>query len=124
MEYGKKIRVGNYFLLKYKKSGFTFIKVGDIGGVFGFEVREDSQMYHLYDEVDMDIEGNELRAIHSVIENAFGAITLVDVEFQHDVRVAITEYLKRVKHSDIDLEKEKEYLEEEKLVNSIENDKE
>lgn len=102
MIYGKKIRIGDFLVYKFKKGRVAFIKVTDISGVFGYEVREGTEVFRMYDSLCMDSTDIERRAIHSVIENAFAAMTLIDVEYQHDLRVAVANFIQRKKHPNVE----------------------
>lgn len=119
MVYGKKIRIGNYVVFKYKKGKVAFIKITDISGVFGFEVREDTEVFRMYNSLSMDSTDVEKRAIHSIIENAFASMTVIEAEYQHDLRVAVANLLNRIKHVEVDEVKDAEYIEEEKMVNDM-----
>lgn len=83
MEYGKKIMVGGFNVLKVKKDDISFIKVSSIMGNWAVEYREDTLMYHCLDDEEVPEDGK--RALGVMIVNAFMASTIVDAEFQRDI---------------------------------------
>ena len=83
MEYGKKIMVGGFNVLKVKKDDISFIKVSSIIGNWAVEYREDTLMYHCLDDEEVPEDGK--RALGVMIVNAFMASTIVDAEFQREI---------------------------------------
>ena len=83
MEYGKKIMVGGFNVLKVKKDDISFIKVSSIMGNWAVEYREDTLIYHCLDDEEVPEDGK--RALGVMIVNAFMASTIVDAEFQRDI---------------------------------------
>ena len=83
MEYGKKIMVGGFNVLKVKKDDISFIKVSSIMGNWAVEYREDTLMYHCLDDEEVPEDGK--RALGVMIVNAFMASTIVDAELQRDI---------------------------------------
>lgn len=82
MEYGKKIRLGGFHLLKYKKDEMTFIKVSTIMGNWAMEYREDSVLFGF---LDTDRTKEQDEALHVVIVNSFMAATFIEADFQHEI---------------------------------------
>lgn len=85
MEYGKKLNVGGFTYLKFKKGDMSFIKVSTLMGDWGIEWREGTLMYHT---LDADISDDDRRAIQVAIVNAFMCSSFMDADFQHEVLVA------------------------------------
>ena len=93
MEYGKKIRLGGFNCLKYKKGDMSFIKVSTIMGNWSMEWREDTIMYRT---LDSDLSEDDVKSINVVIVNAFMVGNFVEADFQHAVMVAADEFSKRM----------------------------
>ena len=93
MEYGKKISVGGFNYLKYKKGDMSFIKVSTIMGHWAMEWREDALMYHT---LDAELTDKQRVAVNVAIVNAFMCGCFLDAEFQHSVRVAAGELQERL----------------------------
>ena len=54
MEYGKKMNVGGFTYLKYKKDEMSFIKVSTIAGDWNMNFREDTKIYAELDKGEDD----------------------------------------------------------------------
>lgn len=94
MEYGKKIRLGGFNLLKYKNGdGMTFIKVRTIMGNWAMEYREDSALFGF---LDMERTKDQDNALQVIFVNAFMAASFAEADFQHDILVASGELQKRI----------------------------
>ena len=93
MEYGKKMNVGGFTYLKYKKDEMSFIKVSTLMGGWTMEWREDMLMYHI---LDGDIAEDERNGLNVAVINAFMCATLLDGDFQHSVQVAAGELQERM----------------------------
>ena len=93
MEYGKKMNVGGFTYLKYKKDEMIFIKVSTLMGGWSMEWREDMLMYHI---LDGDIAEEERNGLNVAVINAFMCATLLDGDFQHSVQVAAGELQERL----------------------------
>lgn len=93
MEYGKKMNVGGFTYLKYKKDEMSFIKVSTLMGNWAMEWREDMVMYHI---LDGDISDDERNGLNVAIINAFMCGTLLDSEFQHSVMAAAGDLQERM----------------------------
>ena len=93
MEYGKKVNVGGFNYLKFKRNEMSFIKVTTIMGHWSMEWREDTLMYHA---LDSDLDKDQLAAVNVAIVNAFMCGCFLDGEFQHSVQVAAGELQERM----------------------------
>lgn len=93
MEYGKKVNVGGFTYLKFKRNEMSFIKVTTIMGHWSMEWREDTLMYHA---LDSDLDNDQLAAVNVAIVNAFMCGCFLDGEFQHSVQVAAGELQERM----------------------------
>lgn len=93
MEYGKKVNVGGFNYLKFKRNEMSFIKVTTIMGHWSMEWREDTLMYHA---LDSDLDNDQLAAVNVAIVNAFMCGCFLDGEFQHSVQVAAGELQERM----------------------------
>lgn len=93
MEYGKKVNVGGFNYLKFKRNEMSFIKVTTIMGHWSMEWREDTLMYHA---LDSDLDNDQLAAVNVAIVNAFMCGCFLDGEFQHCVQVAAGELQERM----------------------------
>ena len=93
MEYGKKISVGGFAYLKFKRDEMSFIKVSTLMGGWSMEWREDMLMYHI---LDGDISDEERKGINVAVINAFMCGTILDSDFQHSVMVAAGELQERM----------------------------
>lgn len=93
MEYGKKIRLGGFHLLKYKKDDMTFIKVSTIMGNWAMEYREDALLYPL---LDKDRTEDEDKALNYLVVNAFMAANLAEADFQHEILEAAGRLQERI----------------------------
>lgn len=86
MEYGKKIRLGGFNLLKYKNvSEQTFIKVSTVMGNWSMEYREDCALFGF---LDKERNKDEDSALQIMFINAFVAATFAEADFQHDICMA------------------------------------
>lgn len=93
MEYGKKINVGGFDYLKFKRDEMSFIKVTTIMGHWAMEWREDTLMYHA---LDSDLDNDQLAAVNVAVINAFMCGCFLDGDFQHSVQVAAGELQERM----------------------------
>lgn len=96
MEYGKKIMVGGFNFLKFKKDEISFIKVSTIMGTWSMEYREDTVMYHT---LDTDMSDDERNALVVLIVNTFMVGNFLDAELQHSVMLAAGELQERISKS-------------------------
>lgn len=93
MEYGKKISVGGFNYLKFKRDEMSFIKVSTLMKNWSMEWREDTLMYHI---LDSDISDDEHNAVNVAVINAFMCGSFLDGDFQHAVQVAAGELQQRM----------------------------
>lgn len=93
MEYGKKLSVGGFNYLKFKRDEMSFIKVSTIMGNWSMEWREDALMYHI---LDGDITEEERNGINVAVINSFLCGMILDGDFQHAVQVAAGELQERM----------------------------
>lgn len=96
MEYGKKIMVGGFNVLKFKKDEISFIKVSTIMGTWSMEYREDTVMYHT---LDSDMGEDEKSALSVLIVNTFMVGNFLDADLQHSVMLAAGELQERISKS-------------------------
>lgn len=93
MEYGKKIMVGGFNVLKFKRDEISFIKVSTIMGTWSMEYREDTVMYHT---LDTDMSDDERNALVVLIVNTFMVGNFLDADLQHSVMLAAGELQERM----------------------------
>lgn len=93
MEYGKKISVGGFNYLKFKRDEMSFIKTSTLMGNWAMEWREDTLVYHVLDS-DLTDEGR--LAVNVAVINAFMCASFLDGDFQHAVQVAAGELQQRM----------------------------
>lgn len=93
MEYGKKIELGGFRLLKYKKDEMSFIKVSTLMGNWAMEWREDTLVYHCFDS---ELSEDNMEALKVMVVNAFMVSSFLDAEMQHSVLIAAKEYSERI----------------------------
>ena len=93
MEYGKKIELGGFRLLKYKKDEMSFIKVSTLMGNWAMEWREDTLVYHCFDS---ELSEDNMEALKVMVVNAFMVSSFLDAEMQHSVLIAAKEYGDRI----------------------------
>lgn len=119
MEYGKKMRIGGFDLLKYKNvHGQSFIKVTAVMGHWSVEYREDCMLYPI---LDAEHSKEEQNALHVMITNAYFASTLLDADFQHGIHMLVDEADKRINSNveQISEEEDKEIIENMKTEHEI-----
>lgn len=91
MEYGKKIQIHNFVLLKYKVDKTSFIKVSSVAGDWSVSYREDNIMYAT---ISMAKEDSH-EALYNVFTAIYGTCSVIDLEFTKDVFDAIYRAIKR-----------------------------
>lgn len=114
MDYGKKVRIGNFSVLKTKREEFGYIKVSDISGMHSFEVREGTDMFRLLDNASEDKEWHPV--LMNIITNVYVTIGTIDADMHRVIQEAIITKLDQIEHTEVDEAKEKEYLDEEKTI--------
>lgn len=118
MDYGKKIRIGGFNILKFKRDEMGFIKVSTIMGNWSMEYREDSVVYHC---LDLEFSEEDKEAIHVMLVNAFTVANILDADLQHAVILAGDELQKRMSESaeEISEEENQRILDEERTSHEI-----
>lgn len=107
MDFGKKNRVRNYFVLKYKKDGMPFIKVGDIAGSWSVEYAYTHMMFAVLEKmVDDNAEG----AMTALITSWYGACSIFDSNFTKSIFDEIDGFVKRRADVSESTEEEKEQI--------------
>lgn len=91
MEYGKKIQIHNFVMLKYKVDKTSFIKVSSVAGDWSVSYREDNIMYAT---ISMAKEDSH-EALYNVFTAIYGTCSVIDSEFTKDVFDAIYRAIKR-----------------------------
>lgn len=128
MEYGKKVQIHNFVMLKYRVDKISFIKVSSVNGEWSVSYREDNIMF-----LTLDMAGEENHdALHNVFTAIYGTCQIVDSEYTKEVFDAMNRYFERIKAENkpvsdeedakvLDAEKRKYELQEE--MNHVKDDK-
>ncbi|WP_293738981.1 hypothetical protein [uncultured Parabacteroides sp.] len=93
MEYGKKIQIHNFVMLKHKVDKMSFIKVSSVAGDWLVSYREDNIMYLTLDMAKEE----DYEALHNVFTAIYGTCNIVDSDFTKDVFDALYRTIKRRK---------------------------
>lgn len=93
MDYGKKIQIHNFVVLKYKIDKTSFIKVSTVAGDWSVLYREDNIMYLTLDMADE----SQYEGIYNVMVGMYGACNTVDQEFTKDLFDALHRFYERLK---------------------------
>lgn len=93
MDYGKKIQIHNFVVLKYKIDKASFIKVSTVAGDWSVLYREDSIMYLTIDMADE----SQYEGIYNVMVGMYGACNTVDQEFTKELFGALHRFYERLK---------------------------
>lgn len=117
MEYGKKIQVHNFIMLKYKVDKTSFIKVSSVAGDWSVSYREDNIMYLTLDVAKEE----EYEALYNVFTGIYGTCNIVDSDFTKEVFDAMSRHFERLKgdRSVVSDEEDSKILEEERRINEI-----
>lgn len=91
MEYGKKIQIHNFVMLKHKVDKMSFIKVSSVAGDWQVSYREDNIMYLTLDMAKEE----DYEALHNVFTAIYGTCNIVDSDFTKDVFDALYRTIKR-----------------------------
>lgn len=91
MEYGKKIQIHNFVMLKHKVDKMSFIKVSSVAGDWLVSYREDNIMYLTLDMAKEE----DYEALHNVFTAIYGTCNIVDSDFTKDVFDALYRTIKR-----------------------------
>lgn len=128
MDYGKKVQIHNFVMVKYKTDKTSFIKVSSVNGEWSVSYREDNIMF-----LTLDMAGEENHdALHNVFTAIYGTCQIVDSEYTKEVFDAMNRYFERIKTENktvsdeedakvLDAEKRKYELQEE--MNHVKDDK-
>lgn len=121
MDYGKKMRIGGFNLLKYKKDDMSFIRVNTIMGNWAMEYREDSILYQW---LDCDRTEEQDEALHVLFVNSFMAGSFLEAEFQHDVVIAAGRFQERINAEapEVSEEEDAETLNEMKMIHEMDEE--
>ena len=93
MNYGKKIQIHNFVVLKYKIDKTSFIKVSTVSGDWSVSYREDNIMYLTLDMADE----SQYEGIYNVMVGMYGACNTVDQEFTKELFGALHRFYERLK---------------------------
>ena len=83
MEFGKKLEVGNFTLLKYKKKDRAHIKIETVSKEWSLEYGEGSGMFYMFD--NHPVEDDMYNPLMLLLLNSFYASTLLDAGYQSDL---------------------------------------
>lgn len=93
MDYGKKVQIHNFVILKYRVDKTSFIKVSSVNGEWSVSYREDNIMF-----LTLDMAGEENHeALHNVFTAIYGTCQIVDSEYTKEVFDAMNRYFERIK---------------------------
>lgn len=117
MDYGKKIQIHNFVVLKYKVDKASFIKVSTVAGDWSVSYREDNIMYLTLDMADE----SQYEGIYNVMVGMYGACNTVDKEFTKDLFDALHRFYERLKarQNAVSEEEDAKALEEERRMNEL-----
>lgn len=117
MEYGKKIQVHNFVMLKYKVDKTSFIKVASAAGDWFVSYREDNIMYLTLDVAKEE----EYEALYNVFTGIYGTCNIVDPDFTKEVFDAMNRHFENLNGSRpaVSDEEDSKILEEERRINEI-----
>lgn len=112
MEYGKKVQIHNFVMVKYKVDKTSFIKVSSVNGDWSVSYREDNIMFLVLDKA----EGKEYDALYNIFTTIYGISSIIDPELTSDVFDAINRYVERRKAEAVKVsgEEDRKILEEER----------
>lgn len=117
MDYGKKIQIHNFVVLKYKIDKTSFIKVSTVAGDWSVLYREDNIMYLTLDMADE----SQYEGIYNVMVGMYGACNTVDREFTKELFDALNRFYERLKarQNAVSEEEDAKALEEERRMNEL-----
>lgn len=112
MDYGKKVQIHNFVMLKYRVDKTSFIKVSSVNGDWSVSYREDNIMFLVLDKA----EGKEYDALYNIFTTIYGISSIIDPELTSDVFDAINRYVERRKAEAVKVsgEEDRKILEEER----------
>ena len=117
MDYGKKIQIHNFVVLKYKIDKTSFIKVSTVAGDWSVLYREDNIMYLTLDMADE----SQYEGIYNVMVGMYGVCNMVDQEFTKELFDALNRFYERLKarQNAVSEEEDAKALEEERRMNEL-----
>lgn len=117
MEYGKKIQIHNFVMLKYKVDKTSFIKVCSVAGDWSVSYREDNIMYLALNMAKEE----EYEALYNVFTGVYGACNIVDSDFTKEIFGAMDRYFEKLKDNRpvVSNEEDSKILEEERRMSEI-----
>ena len=120
MDYGKKIQIHNFVVLKYKIDKTSFIKVSTVSGDWSVSYREDNIMYLTLDMA----EESQYEGIYNVMVGMYGACNTVDQEFTKELFGALHRFYERLKSKQpaVSEEENAKVLKDEKRIVELKED--
>lgn len=117
MDYGKKIQIHNFVVLKYKIDKTSFIKVSTVAGDWSVSYREDNIMFLTIDMADE----SQYEGLYNVLVGMYGVCNTVDSEFTKDLFDALNRFYERLKSKQAAIleEEDAKALEEERRMNEL-----
>lgn len=92
MDFGKKNRVGNYYLLKVNEGGFPYIKAGDIAESWSVKFAYTHVMFATLERL---VDEEQINAIAALLTTWFGVCSILDAEFTKNVFDEIDGFVNR-----------------------------
>ena len=93
MDYGKKVQIHNFVMVKYKVDNTSFIKVSSVNGDWSVSYREDNIMFLTLDMA----EEKSYEALYNLFISIYGTCQIVDSEYTKDVFDAMNRYFESLK---------------------------
>lgn len=93
MDYGKKVQIHNFVMVKYKADKTSFVKVSSVNGDWSVSYREDNIMFMTIDMADE----SQHEGLYNVLVGMYGACNTVDSEFTKDLFDALNRFYGRLK---------------------------
>lgn len=108
MVFGKKIRFRNFYVLKYKKDGMPFIKVGDIADDWSIEFALTHKMFAALDRIGDSKDEKVWNGAYALFLAWYGMMSIYDAEFYKGVHKLIGEWIESRTAPEESTDKEKE----------------
>jgi len=117
MEYGKKVQVYNFVMLKYKVDKTSFIKVASVAGDWSVSYREDNIMYLTLNMAKEE----EYEALHNIFTGIYGTCNIVNSDFTKEIFDSMSRYFERLKGNRLAVsdEEDSKILEESRMMNEF-----
>ena len=114
MEYGKKIQIHNFVLVKHKIDKTSFIKVSSLAGDWSVSYREDNIMFV---SIDASTEENN-EALYNIFTAMYGVCNIIDSDFTKEVFDSMHRYFDKLKAEkpNVSEEEDSKILEEERRM--------